>query len=245
MILGCLAILICGMHIRTMGKEGLDAQELLIHSSPNERRLSTASFGFGGTLVLNETLHKTRVAGLHCTEESSLTILVLVLHFCTFCDKELANLLTAKLSSQEQGCLALLGDLVNFGILLDQALHSCQMAFRCCPHQSRLVMLIQLVDFGTFSNEKSTDIPMSICGRLHQCRFSLFCGVVCRDAKVADQELANFVVSTQRSPHQHIPAFIILEVQGSTIICKDLHHITFPLLCCFHDCCHTLVVFHI
>mmetsp|Transcript_16399 Transcript_16399/g.19004 ORF Transcript_16399/g.19004 Transcript_16399/m.19004 type:complete len:110 (+) Transcript_16399:120-449(+) len=101
MILGRLAVLICCMHISTMGKKGLDTKELLIHSRPNQCCLSTASFGFCRALVLDETLHKTGVASLHCAEKSGLTIFILMFHFCPFCHKELANLFPAKLRSQE------------------------------------------------------------------------------------------------------------------------------------------------
>mmetsp|Transcript_106228 Transcript_106228/g.148072 ORF Transcript_106228/g.148072 Transcript_106228/m.148072 type:complete len:206 (+) Transcript_106228:324-941(+) len=185
------------------------------------------------------------VAGLHSAKQGRLAVLVLMLHLGSLADQKLADLLAPELRGQEEGRLALLCDLIHLGILLRQASDRGQMPLRSGPHQGGLMVLVQLIHLGPLRNQELAHVPMAVRRCLHQCSLSFLCGIVWRHVKGADQELANLKVAAKRRPHQHIPSFVILQVEGSPIVREDLHHITLALLGGFHEGSHSLVILHV
>mmetsp|Transcript_70642 Transcript_70642/g.223152 ORF Transcript_70642/g.223152 Transcript_70642/m.223152 type:complete len:459 (-) Transcript_70642:17-1393(-) len=239
---GLLAVLVLRVDLGACVYEDRHALELLVHGGPHEGGLPALRVRLQVALPLYEVLHQHVVPGLHGPEQSILAVQVRVVHLRAARDEELADLVAAELRRQEQGGLALLGDKVDLCVLVDEALDRSQVALGRRPHQGGLVLVVELVHLGALLDEELADLPVAVRRRLHQRVLPLLRAVVGGDAVGVDEHVADVLVPREGRPHQHLPALVVLQVQGGPLVKKELDDRALALLCSLHEGSDALVV---
>mmetsp|Transcript_56539 Transcript_56539/g.175391 ORF Transcript_56539/g.175391 Transcript_56539/m.175391 type:complete len:230 (-) Transcript_56539:14-703(-) len=86
---------------------------------------------------------------------------------------------------------------------------------------------------------------MPIGRRLHQRVLALLRGVVGSATVGVDEHVADVRVARERGPHEHLPALVVLEVQGRALVQKQPDHLDLALLRGLHEGGDALVVLRI
>mmetsp|Transcript_10477 Transcript_10477/g.30748 ORF Transcript_10477/g.30748 Transcript_10477/m.30748 type:complete len:234 (-) Transcript_10477:422-1123(-) len=213
-----------------------------MHGGPHQRGFASLCVRLQRALLANEGLAQQVITSLHCAKQCGLPISILVVNLGALCDEELADLVSAKLGSQQEGCLPLLRDKVSLCILFHEPLHRLQVTFGGCPHQRSLVLVVALVHLSTLFVKELAHLPVAVRRGLHQGVLLLLRRVVGSDEVLVHEHVADVKMTSEGGPHEHLPALIILQVQGSTLIQQQPDNVALPLLRSLHQSSDTLVV---
>mmetsp|Transcript_29903 Transcript_29903/g.83990 ORF Transcript_29903/g.83990 Transcript_29903/m.83990 type:complete len:474 (+) Transcript_29903:210-1631(+) len=245
---GLVSVLILAVDLRASVDQHLHARELLVHCCPHQCRLPAPRVKLDVASPFDEELQEPLVASLDRTEECRHALGVLVVYPGAVPDEHLADLFAAKLSGEEKGRLPRLGLQVDPCLCdLHQSLHRLQVALRGGPHERGLVLVVELVHLGPLLDEELAHAPVAVRRRLHQGGLALLGAEVCRHPvlRLLHEHLADVLVALERGPHEHVPALVVLEIQGRALIEQQPDDVGLALLRRLHQGGDALVVLRV